>query len=134
MMIEPGLALFLMVALAWTGAARAEEARRIVSVAGSLTEIVYALGAEDRLVGVDATSLHPPSARALPQVGYHRSLSAEGILSLAPDLVLASETAGPPAILDQIRSAGVPIRIVAGELSPEGLDPARRGFARSAAG
>jgi iron complex transport system substrate-binding protein len=98
------------------------DARRIVSVAGSLTEIMYALGAEDRLVGVDTTSLYPSSARALSQVGYQRNLSAEGILSLAPDLVLASEAAGPPAVLDQVRSAGVPVRIVTHDLSPDGLD------------
>lgn len=115
------LAPLLVAALAWTGAAHAEEARRIVSVAGSLTEIVYALGQESRLVGADATSLYPPSARALPQVGYQRTLSAEGILSLAPDLVLATEAAGPPAVIDQIRAAGVPVRIVTHDLSPDGL-------------
>lgn len=125
-----GLALLLVAALAWTGAARAD-AQRIVSVAGSLTEIVYALGQESRLVGADTTSLYPPSARALPQVGYQRSLSAEGILSLAPDLVLATETAGPPAVIDQIRAAGVPVRIVTHDLSPDGLGQKVRSVAEA---
>ena len=114
--------IFVLLGMLLAGPSASADAQRIVSVAGSLTEIVYALGAADRLVGVDATSLHPPSARALRQVGYHRSLSAEGILSLAPDLVLASEAAGPPAVLDQVRSAGVPVRIVTHDLSPDGLD------------
>ncbi|HRD91640.1 MAG TPA: helical backbone metal receptor [Accumulibacter sp.] len=126
-----GLALLLAAALAWPGAARAEEAGRIVSVAGSLTEIVYALGQESRLVGADTTSLYPPSARALPQVGYQRSLSAEGILSLAPDLVLATEAAGPPAVIDQIRAAGVPVRIVTHDLSPDGLGQKVRSVAEA---
>jgi len=125
-----GLALLLVAALAWTGAARAD-AQRIVSVAGSLTEIVYALGQESRLVGADTTSLYPPSARALPQVGYQRSLSAEGILSLAPDLVLATEAAGPPAVIDQIRAAGVPVRIVTHDLSPDGLGQKVRSVAEA---
>ena len=80
-----------------------------------------------------ATNMPTPSARALPQVGYQRTLSAEGILSLAPDLVLASEAAGPPAVLDQVRSAGVPVRIVV-RGGADGAQPAparRRKRARS---
>ena len=82
-------------------------AERIVAVGGGVTEIVYALGAQDRLVGVDTTSLHPQAARALPQVGYLRALSAEGVLSLQPDVVIADEAAGPPASLAQVAQAGV---------------------------
>ena len=85
-------------------------AQRIISVGGSVTEIVYALGAEGRLVAVDQTSLHPPQARSLPDVGYLRALSAEPILSLAPDLVLVEADAGPPDVLDQLESAGVTVR------------------------
>ena len=77
-----------LAAVALTLPAHAGEAR-IVSVGGSTTEIVYALGAADRLVGVDTTSLYPSSADALPDVGYVRQLSAEGLLSLRPDLILA---------------------------------------------
>lgn len=97
------------------------EAQRIVSVAGAITEIVYALGSESRLAGVDTTSFYPPEARRLPQVGYQRALSAEGILSLTPDLVLATDGAGPPAILEQIRAAGVAIRIIPNEWSADGI-------------
>ncbi len=70
----------------WTASAQASsQGRRIVSVGGALTETLYALGAQGDLVGVDTTSLFPEAARALPSVGYARTLSAEGVLSLRPD-------------------------------------------------
>lgn len=86
--------------------------QRIISVDGALTEIVYALGAADRLVGVDTTSLYPAAAEALPKVGYKRALSAEGLLSLSPEVVLATDDAGPPEVLEQVTRAGVPIRSI----------------------
>lgn len=81
--------------------------QRIVSASGALTEIVYALGAEDRLVGVDTTSTWPATAAGLPSVGYQRALSAEGVISLSPTHVLVTEDAGPPEVLTHLRSAGV---------------------------
>jgi iron complex transport system substrate-binding protein len=101
--------------------ARAEGPQRIVSVGGALTEILYLLGVEDRLVGVDSTSQWPAAAAAFPQVGYQRSLAAEGLLSLRPDLVLVTEAAGPPAVLEQIRATGVAVRVIAAPASPAGL-------------
>lgn len=89
------------------GMLRAQQSRRLVSLGGAVTEIVYALGMGDHLVAVDSTSEYPAAAQELPDVGYFRRLSAEGILSLAPDLVLAAEAAGPERALEQIRSAGV---------------------------
>jgi iron complex transport system substrate-binding protein len=80
---------------------------RVVSIGGAVTEIVYALGAADRLVAVDTTSLYPESARRLPQIGYMRQISAEGVLSLRPTLVISTQAAGPPVAFDQLRSAGV---------------------------
>jgi iron complex transport system substrate-binding protein len=77
-------------------------ARRLVSVGGALTEIVYALEAQAELVGVDSTSQYPVAAQRLPSVGYARSLSLEGVLALAPTQVLATEDAGPPAVLRQL--------------------------------
>ncbi|MCU0949716.1 MAG: ABC transporter substrate-binding protein [Burkholderiaceae bacterium] len=82
-------------------------APRVVSVGGALTEIVYALGAESLLVGSDTTSVYPPAARQMPKVGYARSLSAEGVLSLRPTVLLATAEAGPPAAIAQLASAGV---------------------------
>jgi len=95
--------------------------RRIVSVGGGLTEIIYALGAEKELVGVDTTSLYPEAATKLPSVGYARALSSEGILALSPTLVLATEDAGPPAVLRQVGTAGVPVSILSANDKFEGV-------------
>lgn len=80
---------------------------RVVVIGGALTEIVHALGAEALLVGVDTTSLYPETVRALPKVGYARALSAEGVLSLRPTLLIVAAEAGPPAALAQLQAAGV---------------------------
>ncbi|MEH0165222.1 heme/hemin ABC transporter substrate-binding protein [Roseateles microcysteis] len=101
--------------------AHAAPAQRLISVGGSMTEVVYALGAEASLVGVDSTSVYPAVARMLPDVGYMRTLSAEGLLALAPTLVLATEDAGPPAVLRQLELAKVPLHILRSEHRFEGL-------------
>jgi len=93
-------------------AAPDSEPPRIVTVGGPLTELVFALGAGGQVVGVDTSSLFPPSVMSLPKVGYQRAVSAEGVLSLRPDVVLAGEEAGPPAALDQLRAAGLVVTIV----------------------
>ena len=85
---------------------------RLVTVSGAITEVVYALGAEGQLVGTDTTSLYPAPALKTPKVGYMRQLSAEGVLSLKPDAVIATTEAGPPVVMDQIRSAGVKVELV----------------------
>lgn len=92
--------------------ARAQKSPRIVSVGSALTEIVYALGAEAQLAGVDTTSQYPAAAQALPQVGYMRALSAEGVLSLKPTLVIATTAAGPASTLDQLRATGVEVLVL----------------------
>ncbi|MDO8031813.1 helical backbone metal receptor [Janthinobacterium sp. SUN128] len=97
------------------------KARRIVSVGGALTEIVYALEAQGELVGVDTTSLYPAVAQQLPQVGYARTLSAEGVLSLAPTQLIATEEAGPQTVLRQVRDAGVPVAVLNANNKFEGL-------------
>ena len=97
------------------------KARRIVSVGGALTEIVYALEAQGELVGVDTTSLYPVVAQQLPQVGYARTLSAEGVLSLAPTQLIATEEAGPQTVLRQVRDAGVPVAVLNANNRFEGL-------------
>jgi iron complex transport system substrate-binding protein len=101
-------------------AAAGEE--RIVALGGAVTEILYALGAQDRVVAVDTTSLHPPEAmREKPNVGYVRALSAEGILSMRPTLVVAVDGAGPPDALRLVEGAGVRLARVPDEPTPEGV-------------
>lgn len=104
-------ALFALAVL--PGTAMASAAQRIVSIGGPVTETVFALGQQRRLVAVDTTSTYPVAAGKLPNVGYLRALAAEGILSLKPDLVIASNEAGPAAVLQQLRDAGVRVEIVA---------------------
>jgi len=81
----------------------------VVSIDGALTEIVYQLGEENRLAAVDTTSVYPERAQKLPQVGYMRQLSAEGILSVKPSLVIASGDAGPESVFEQLQAAGVKV-------------------------
>ncbi|MDB4942393.1 MAG: Heme transporter, cell surface heme and hemoprotein receptor HmuT [Labilithrix sp.] len=103
---------------------------RIVTAGSAITEIVYALGAGDQVVGADTSSLFPEEARKVPRVGYQRTLSAEGILSLRPTLLLASAEAGPPAVVEQLRSAGLRLEIIGAEPTLAG---ARGRIARVAA-
>lgn len=86
-----------------------DQPARLISVDGAITEILYALGGDAQLVGVDTTSLYPAATEDIAKVGYKRALSAEGILSLQPDLLLATDDAGPPEVLEQIARAGVNI-------------------------
>ena len=82
---------------------------RVISAGGSISEWLVAVGAEQQLVGVDTTSLHPQSLQALPSVGYQRQLAAEGVLTLQPQVLFGSDEMGPPPVLQQLRSAGVQI-------------------------
>ncbi len=93
------------------------KADKIVSIGGAVTEILFALGLGERVVGIDLTSTYPPEARDLPQVGYMRALSPEGVLSLAPDLVVAVEGSGPPDAIEVLERASVPFVLV-----PEAYD------------
>ena len=82
-------------------------ADRVLSVGGSVTEIVYALGEGDRLVARDSTSSFPDSAVKLPDVGYMRALAPEGVLSVNPDLIIAEEGSGPQETIDVLREAQI---------------------------
>lgn len=102
------LGLFASLVLS-TQALAAQLPQRWVSAGGALSEWITALGGEARLVGVDTTSQHPASLKSLPSVGYQRQLSAEGILSLRPDVLVGTDEMGPPPVLAQIRTAGVQV-------------------------
>jgi len=116
LLVAAGAVPFLGVA-----GAGAQAVRRAVSVGGAVTEIVYAIGAGSTLVGADSTSTFPAPAEKLPRVGYMRQLSAEGVLALKPDLLVATAEAGPPAVLSQIESTGVAVRRLAVRHSLESL-------------
>ena len=92
---------------------------RLVSIGGSLTEIIYALGEEKRLVARDQTATFPEAALALPDVGYMRALAPEGVLSVTPTALLVIDGSGPPEALDVLSHAGVDYQTV-----PEGFSHA----------
>ena len=86
---------------------------RIVSLNGSTTEILFALGVGDNVVGCDASSTYPKGVRdQLPSVGYQYGLNAEGILSLNPTLVIGRDDVRPPQVVQQLRMAGVTVLLL----------------------
>lgn len=111
--------LLLAFAVALPGLSWAASPERIVSLGGDITETIYALDAQSSLVGVDSTSEWPAATRALPDVGYVRQLAAEGVLSLRPQLIIATHDAGPPPVLAQLRSAGVRIETLPVTYTPD---------------
>jgi len=97
----------------------AVDTTRIVSVGGSATEMVFALGLGDSIVAVDVSSVYPPQkVGPLPKVGYVRGLSAEGILAMRPTVIVGSDEIGPPPVKAQLLASGVPVVIVP---SPQSL-------------
>ena len=85
----------------------AHSADRLVVAGGSLSELIYAMGVGNRVVGVDETTSYPPETAALPHIGYWKQLSSEGILSLHPDSFITWQDAGPQIVLDQLRAQKV---------------------------
>ncbi|KKB10689.1 hemin ABC transporter substrate-binding protein [Devosia geojensis] len=94
---------------------------RLVSIGGSLTEIIYALGEEAKLVARDQTAVYPPEALELPDVGYMRALAPEGVLSVSPTALLVIEGSGPPEALEVLSHAGVEYQTVPESFSHEGV-------------
>ena len=108
--------------------ARAEPAR-LVTGGSAVTEIAVALGLAPQIVAVDTSSKHLEETRDKPDVGYVRMLGAEGILSQKPDLVLVSGEAGPPPVLEQIKSAGVEMVVIPNGYSLDNIDDKIRAIA-----
>lgn len=94
---------------------------RIAAIGGSITEIVYALGEEGHLVARDSTSLYPAAAMALPDVGYMRQLSAEGVFSVNPSGILALQGSGPKEAVDVLKKSSVPFIDVPEHYSHDGI-------------
>lgn len=92
---------------------------RVLVLGGSVAEIIHDLGAIDRVIARDSTSTFPESILDLPDVGYLRTLSPEGVIAVGPDLILAEPDAGPPEAVEVLTAAGIPWVSV-----PEALDGA----------
>jgi iron complex transport system substrate-binding protein len=84
--------------------------QRIVCISKQLTEIIFAVGGDTSLVGVDISSTYPPEAKKITTVGYHRALNAEGIISLNPTVVWHDGNIAPEHVIEQIKKIGIPMR------------------------
>lgn len=84
---------------------------RIVCVSKQLTELMFALHQGNKIVGVDLTSSYPPETKDIAKVGYHRHLSAEGIISLDPTVVIHQGDVAPPEVMPQIQKVGIPVKL-----------------------
>ncbi|MDZ4728199.1 MAG: hemin ABC transporter substrate-binding protein [Leptospira sp.] len=109
----------------------AEPSERIVSLNGSVTEILFQLGLGEKIIGIDTSSTFPKETSKIKQVGYQRILSSEGILSFSPTFVIGTESAGPASTLDQIRQTSVPLLILSDEFSAKGVEEKIRKIANS---
>ncbi|MDH3606523.1 MAG: ABC transporter substrate-binding protein [Acidimicrobiia bacterium] len=112
--------------ISFTGADGTEvtitDSTRIISLNGDITEILFAIGAGDRVIAVDVTTTYPPEALAIgPPIGFGQRLAAEPIIGLNPTLVIGDEQIGPPEVIDQIRAAGIPVAIITLESQLSGI-------------
>lgn len=89
--------------------AEARDARYVV-ISPVYNEIIWALGAQDTVVGVDLSTTYPPAVKNVQTVGYHRALSAEGILSLHPTAVIHDNNIGPPQVVQQLQQLNIPLK------------------------
>jgi iron complex transport system substrate-binding protein len=92
---------------------------RVVSVSKQINEFLYDIHAESVLVARDLTSIYPPEITKLPSVGYHRALSAEGIISMKPTMLLTDGNLGPDAVVAQVKQVGIPVVIMSPGNTPD---------------
>ena len=99
----------------------ASDLSRITVAGGSIAEILYFLNMDEHIVAVDVTTNYPPEAKSLPSIGYVRNLSAEGILSLSPTVIIGEDDMGPKEVITQIKATGVEVLLVEEEHSANGI-------------
>jgi iron complex transport system substrate-binding protein len=104
--------LLLALLLTWVGVAAATEPARIVSLAPSITEVLFELGLGDRVVGTCTQCNHPAGARGLPRVGTYLTPSVEAVLAAAPDLVVAVPTPANREAVRALERLGVRVLVV----------------------
>tara|TARA_Y100000589_G_scaffold179942_1_gene170350 strand:+ start:6772 stop:7644 length:873 start_codon:yes stop_codon:yes gene_type:complete len=100
---------------------KAKDKSRIVCAGGSITEIIYLLGEEKKIVAIDVTSVYPENVNKKPSIGYVRNLSSEGILSMSPTLILGEDDMGPPNIIKQLESLKLDVRVIKEKQNTEGI-------------
>ena len=100
---------------------QAPNSSRITVAGGSITEILFFLGFENNIIAVDVTSNYPKKAKEYQSIGYVRNLSAEGVLSLKPTLIIGEDDIGPPSVIEQIKRTGISINIIEENHTAEGI-------------
>ncbi|TGD82735.1 heme/hemin ABC transporter substrate-binding protein [Hymenobacter wooponensis] len=113
-------ALVLVLLVPGRFAAATPAPTRIVSLNGTVSEIICALGHQAQLVGVDVTSTYPEALTKLPKVGHNRNISAEGVLSLNPTLVVGTTESLKPEVAAQLKAAGLQVHLFKQEYSVTG--------------
>lgn len=106
-----------------TGTSSADQlpdSTKIVSLNGTLSEIVAGLGLENNIVGTDVTSNYPESLKSKPKVGHNRNINAEGILALKPNLVIGLEKEVSPQLAEQFKASGIKLMLFSQEYSIKG--------------
>jgi iron complex transport system substrate-binding protein len=93
---------------------------KILTIGGAITEVVFALGAGDQIIATDQTSMYPEATDQIEKIGFVRSLTAEPVIAMGPDMILASPSAGPPDVITQIKSSGIPFHTIAYDTKLEG--------------
>jgi iron complex transport system substrate-binding protein len=105
------LVLFTLISCGrFSNTARDAGGDRAVVISPVYNEIIWALGAQDHVAGVDLSSTYPPDIKKVQTVGYHRALGAEGILSLHPTVVINDGNIGPPQVVQQLQSLNIPMK------------------------
>lgn len=99
---------------------QAVDISRIVSINGATTEILVELGLKENIIGIDLSSTYPEDIKSLPQVGYYRNLSDEGVIGLNPSFIIGETEAGPAAVVERLRRSGIPVTLLPLEISLEG--------------
>jgi iron complex transport system substrate-binding protein len=106
---EPSPVLPVTVTNADGSSVTVTDVSRIIPLNGDIAEVLFALDVGNNVVATDLSATYPPEADSLPEIGYQRTLNAEGILSFQPTLVIGNTEAGPPEVIQQVRGAGVPV-------------------------
>tara|TARA_B100001115_G_C15433107_1_gene203340 strand:+ start:60 stop:476 length:417 start_codon:yes stop_codon:yes gene_type:complete len=114
--------LLLFYKISFADCSKAKDSSRIVVAGGSITEIIFFLNESKNIVAVDTTSNFPEEAKKLPSIGYVRALSAEGVLSLNPTLIIGESDMGPENVLQQLRKTQIELKILDEKNSIKGIE------------
>lgn len=111
---------FIIWMMSYAPRAMAQTSPKIVSVNGTVSEILAGIGMESNIIGTDITSNYPASLKTKPKVGHNRNLSAEGILALQPDMVTGLSSELKPELVSQLKSAGIKLVLFTQTYSADG--------------